>query len=285
MTSPGSSSEIPQNGPPTCPRHPGRVSYVRCQRCGRPTCPECAVPAAVGVQCVDCVRETQQAAAVPRTALGAPVRTGRPIVTLTIIALCALSFLLQQVLGWSDWTSRWAFAPFIAESEPWRFVTGAFQHSTFLHIAFNLYALWIVGPYLERMLGRWRYAALFLLSAIGGHVAILLFADPTSLSWVTPTVGASGAVFGMFGAVLLVLRRMGQEARGMLVIIGLNFVIGFVVPNISWEGHLGGLVTGTILGAAYVFAPPAHRRTVGVLATVGMAVVLVGLAMARYALV
>ena len=283
MTTPGSSPEVPQNGPPTCPRHPGRVSYVRCQRCGRPTCPECAVPAAVGVQCVDCVREAKQAAPVTRTALGAPVRTGRPVVTLTIIALCAVSFLLQQVLGWREWTSRWAFAPFIGETESWRFVTGAFQHSTFLHIAFNLYALWIVGPYLERMLGRWRYTALFLLSAIGGHVAILLFADPTSLSWVTPTVGASGAVFGMFGAVLLVLRRMGQEARGMLVIIGLNFVIGFVVPNISWEGHLGGLVTGTVLGAAYVFAPPAYRRLTSVLATTVVAFVLVGLAVAQYA--
>ena len=285
MTSPGSVPEIPQDGPPTCPRHPGRVSYVRCQRCGRPTCPECAVPAAVGVQCVDCVREAADAAPVVRTALGAPVRAGRPVVTLTIIALCALSFLLPQVLGWGDWTSRWAFAPVVGEAEPWRFVTGAFQHSTVLHIAFNLYALWIVGPYLERMLGRWRYIALFLLSAIGGHVAILLLADPMSLSWVTATVGASGAVFGMFGAVLLVLRRMGQEARGMLVIIGLNFVIGFVVPNISWEGHLGGLITGTVLGAAYVFAPPAHRRTVGVVATAGMAVLLVGLILARYALV
>ena len=285
MTSPGSSSEIPQGGPPTCPRHPDRVSYVRCQRCGRPTCPECAVPASVGVQCVDCVREAKQAAPVNRTVLGAPVRTGRPVVTLTIIALCAVSFLLQMVLGWSGWTSRWAFAPFIGETQPWRFVTGAFQHSTLLHIAFNLYALWIVGPYLEQMLGRWRYTALFLLSAIGGHVAVLLFADPTSLSWITATVGASGAVFGLFGAVLLVLRKMGQEARGMLVIIGLNFVIGFVVPNISWEGHLGGLVTGTVLGAAYVFAPPAHRRVVGVVATAGMALVLVSLAVARYALV
>lgn len=234
---------------------------------------------------MDCVREAKDAAPAIRTALGAPVRAGRPVVTLTIIALCVISFLLQQVLGWGGWTSRWAFAPSIAEVEPWRFVTGAFQHASILHIAFNMYALWIVGTYLERMLGRWRYTALFVLSAIGGHVAILLLADPSSVSWRLATVGASGAVFGLFGAVLLLLRRMGQEARGMLVIIGLNLVIGFVVPNISWQGHLGGLVTGTILGAAYVFAPPAHRRLVGVLATSGMAIILLVLAVVRYSVV
>lgn len=285
MTSP----EIPQSGspsgPPTCPRHPGRVSYVRCQRCGRPTCPECAVPAAVGVQCVDCVREAQRAAPVGRTVLGAPVRTGRPVVTLTIIALCAISYLLQMVVGQPEWIRQWAFAPFIGESEPWRFVTGALLHANTLHILMNMYALWIVGPYLERLLGRWRYTALFLLSAIGGNVAVLLFADPSSRPWVTATVGASGAVFGLFGAVMLTLRKTGQDPRGMLVIIGLNFVIGFVVPSISWQGHLGGLITGTVLGAAYVFAPPEHRRVVGVGATALVAVVLVVLAVARYAMV
>ena len=285
MTSPSSSPGSPHGGPPTCPRHPGRVSYVRCQRCGRPTCPECAVPAAVGVQCVDCVREAQLAAPVNRTLLGAPVRAGRPVVTLTIIALCAVSYLLQLALGWGGWTAKLAFAPFLGETEPWRFVTGAFLHGSFVHILLNMYALWIVGPYLERMLGRWRYTALFLLSAIGGHVAVLLLADPSSRPWITATVGASGAVFGLFGAVLLTLRRTGQDARGMLVIIALNFVIGFVVPNISWEGHLGGLITGTVLGAAYVFAPPAHRRVVGVGATALVAVVLVLLAVTRYATV
>ncbi|WP_342672040.1 rhomboid family intramembrane serine protease [Sanguibacter gelidistatuariae] len=234
---------------------------------------------------MDCVREVQRAAPVGRTALGAPVRAGRPVVTLTIIVLCAVSYLLQQVLGWSGWTAKLAFAPFLGESEPWRFITGAFLHGSILHILMNMYALWIVGPYLERMLGRWRYTALFLVSAIGGNVAVALFADPAAQSWLTPTVGASAAVFGMFGAVLLVLRRMGQGARGMLVIIGLNFVIGFVVPNISWQGHLGGLVTGTVLGAAYVFAPAAHRKVVGVAATVVVAAVVVGLAVLRYALV
>lgn len=266
---------------PTCPRHPDRVSYVRCQRCGRPACPECSVQASVGVQCVDCVREAQRTAPVHRTALGAPLRTGRPVVTYTIIALCLVSYVLQ--LSVDGWTGRLAFSPFTGELEPWRFVTAAFLHSTqIFHVALNMYALWIVGPYLENLLGRARFISLYLLSAIGGHVAVVLLADPLSASWFTGTVGASGAVFGLFGAIFVVMRRMGQEARGMLVIIGLNLVVGFVVPNISWQGHLGGLVTGAVLGAAYAFAPRERRTIVSITATVAVAVLLVGAVLLRY---
>jgi membrane associated rhomboid family serine protease len=266
---------------PTCPRHPDRVSYVRCQRCGRPACPECSVQASVGVQCVDCVREAQRTAPVHRTALGAPLRTGRPVVTYTIIALCLVSYVLQ--LSVDGWTGRLAFSPFTGELEPWRFVTAAFLHSTqIFHVALNMYALWIVGPYLENLLGRARFISLYLLSAIGGHVAVVLLADPMSASWFTGTVGASGAVFGLFGAIFVVMRRMGQEARGMLVIIGLNLVVGFVVPNISWQGHLGGLVTGAVLGAAYAFAPRERRTLVSIVATVAVAVLLVGAVLLRY---
>lgn len=266
---------------PTCPRHPDRVSYVRCQRCGRPACPECSVQASVGVQCVDCVREAQRTAPVHRTALGAPLRTGRPVVTYTIIALCLVSYVLQ--LSVDGWTGRLAFSPFTGELEPWRFVTAAFLHSTqIFHVALNMYALWIVGPYLENLLGRARFISLYLLSAVGGHVAVVLLADPLSASWFTGTVGASGAVFGLFGAIFVVMRRMGQEARGMLVIIGLNLVVGFVVPNISWQGHLGGLVTGAVLGAAYAFAPRERRTLVSIVATVAVAVLLVGAVLLRY---
>lgn len=275
---------VPASQPPVCPRHPDRISYVRCQRCGRPACPDCVVQAPVGVQCVDCVREAQSSVRPARTVLGAPVRAGRPVVTLSIIALCAVSYLLQLTLQWEGWTSRWAFAPVLGESEPWRFLTAAFMHSQQpLHILLNMYALWIVGPELERMLGRLRFVALYVLSAIGGSVAVLLFSDPTTVSWFTGTVGASGAVFGLFGAILIVLRRLGRDARAMLVIIGLNFAIGFFVPNISWQGHLGGLVTGTVLGALYAFAPREHRRSVSVAGTVLVAVVLVASAVLRYA--
>lgn len=241
------------------------------------------MPASVGVQCVDCVREAQRNAPVHRTALGAPLRGGRPVVTWTIIGLCLASYVLQLAMGWGGWTSRLAFSPALGEIEPWRFVTAAFVHSTsFFHIALNMYALWIVGPYLENLLGRAWFTALYLLSAIGGQVAVVLLADPSGASWFTGTVGASGAVFGLFGAIFVVMRKMGQEARGMLVIIGLNLVVGFVVPNISWQGHLGGLVTGTVLGAVYAYAPRERRTVVSVVVTAAVAVVLVGAALLRY---
>ena len=281
MSTPSTPPGAADQAAPTCPRHPDRVSYVRCQRCGRPACPECSVPASVGIQCVDCVREAQRSAPVHRTALGAPLRTGRPVVTLTIIALCLVSYVLQ--LSVDGWTGLLAFSPWTGETEPWRFVTAAFLHSTqIFHVALNMYALWIVGPYLENLLGRARFISLYLLSAIGGHVAVVLLADPLSASWFTGTVGASGAVFGLFGAIFVVMRRMGQEARGMLVIIGLNLVVGFVVPNISWQGHLGGLVTGAVLGAAYAFAPRERRTLVSIVATVAVAVLLVGAVLLRY---
>lgn len=273
--------------PPVCPRHPDRVSYVRCQRCGRPACPECQRPAAVGVQCVDCVREAARAVRPTRTALGGRVRTGRPVVTLTIIGLCVASFVAQVALP--GWTSQWAFSPAAGEIEPIRFVSAAFLHSrgSILHIGFNMYALWLVGPYLEAALGRWRFAALYLLSAVGGSVGVLLFASPvitaTDTSWVAGVVGASGAVFGLFGAILVVLRRLGRDARQILVFIGINGVIGFVVPGIAWQAHLGGLVTGLALGAAFAYAPRERRQVLAVVATVAMAVLLVALALVKYA--
>lgn len=269
--------------PPVCPRHPDRISYVRCQRCGRPVCPECQRPAAVGVQCVDCVAEAARTPRTPRSALGAPLRSGRPTVTIGIVALSVASYLAQRVLP--GWTSRWIFAPNVGEVEPFRFLSTAFLHSTagFTHILFNMVALWMVGPYLETTLGRLRYGLLYALSAVGGSVGVLLLATPGTLSWVQGVVGASGAVFGLFGAVLVVLRRLGGDARNIVVVIVLNGVIGFVVPGIAWQAHLGGLVVGALLGGAYAYAPARRRRAVGAGATVGVSVLLVVLAAARYA--
>jgi membrane associated rhomboid family serine protease len=273
----------PTEQPPVCPRHPDRVSYVRCQRCGRPACPECQRPAAVGVQCVDCVREAARAAPAVRTTLGGRARGGRPVVTLTIIALCVVSYLLQRVVP--GWSNQWAFSPAAGEVEPWRFLTAAFLHSrgTLLHILFNMYALWLVGPYLEQTLGRWRFVALYVLAAIGGQVGVMLLASPFQQAWFTGVVGASGAVFGLFGAILVVLRRLGRDARQILVFLAINGVLGFVLPGIAWQAHLGGLLTGLALGAAYAYAPRDRRDAVSVAATVGVAVLLATLAMLKYA--
>jgi membrane associated rhomboid family serine protease len=237
----------------------------------------------VGIQCVDCVREGQRAQRPARTAFGGRITGGRPVVTLTLIGLCVLSYVLQQV---SDrWTIDLAFVPFLGETEPWRFLTSAFLHSpsSLFHILFNMVALWSVGPFLEASFGRWRFLALYLLSAIGGSVMFLLLATPYAASWFTVLVGASGAVFGLFGAVLVVLRRVGRSAGGIIGVLVINAVLGFVLPGVAWQAHLGGLVVGAALGAAFAYAPRERRTAVAVGSCVAVAVLLVGAALVTYA--
>ncbi|HOA66942.1 MAG TPA: rhomboid family intramembrane serine protease [Phycicoccus elongatus] len=254
-------------GPPVCPRHPDTVAYVRCQRCRRPTCPQCQRPAAVGIQCVDCVAQGAKQVRQGRTVFGGQVAVGRPLVTLTIIGLCAAVFLGQKVVP--GLTNDIAFVPALGKSEPWRFLTAAFAHSPtmILHIAFNMYALWIMGTYLEPLLGRARFLAVYLVTALGGSVGYLLLAPPLTLlqihlgqsgAWITPTVGASGAVFGLFGAFLVLNRRLGRSSAGMVAMIAINAVLGFVIPGIAWQAHLGGLVTG--VAAAAIIGYTGHRR-------------------------
>ena len=270
---------------PVCPRHPDRVSYVRCQRCGRPTCPECQRPAPVGIQCVDCVAAARNAMKAPHTPWGTQVRDGRPVVTITLIGLCVVSYVLQLATS-GAWTEQWIFSPAIGRIEPWRFLTAGFLHSegSIFHLAFNMYALWIVGPFLEQMLDRWRYLALYLLSAIAGSVGVLLLANPASpISWQGGVVGASGAVFGLFGAILVVMRRLGRDARQIVVVIVLNVIIGFTVPNIAWQAHFGGLAMGAALALVYVHAPADRRRVLAVVATAGAPLVLLVLALIKYA--
>ncbi len=264
-----------------CPRHPDRVSYVRCQRCGRPVCPDCQRPAPVGVQCVDCVAAAARATRPTHTVFGGRVRGGRPVVTLGIIALCALSYVLQLTVP--GWTQRWWFVPVAGSVEPWRFLTAAFLHSpgSLFHIVFNMLALWMTGPYLEAALGRARYVTLYLVSALGGSVGALVLA-PLTHAWGTPMVGASGAVFGLFGAVLVVLRRLGRDAGGIVGVIVLNVVLSFVLPGIAWQAHLGGLVVGAALGAAFAYAPKGRQQVVSAVAGVAAAVVLVGAVVLTY---
>lgn len=301
----GENPAFPQAQPqvPVCPRHPDRESYVRCQRCGRPTCPECQRPAAVGIQCVDCVAEGQRSVRQARTVFGGSVTDGRPLATMWIIGICVAVFVLQMAVP--GFQNRIAFVPALGQAEPWRFLTSAFAHGGIAHIAFNMYALWIMGTYLEPMLGRARFIAIYLLSALGGSVMYLLLAAPQSYSealavgpgaWWTSAVGASGAVFGLFGAFLVLQRRLGRSAAGMWVIIGINAVIGFVPGfNIAWQAHLGGLITGAAAAGVIAYLGrgrgpegAAGRRDAGALHWVGLGailVLLVVLTLAKYAAV
>ncbi|MFF2452356.1 rhomboid family intramembrane serine protease [Isoptericola sp. NPDC058082] len=215
---------------------------------------------------------------------GGTVRGGRPVVTLTIVALCVVSWVLQLVTG-GEWTQRWAFAPSVGLDQPWRFLTAAFLHSTsILHILFNMYALWLTGPFLEQAFGRGRFVALYVLSAIGGSVGYLLLATPTiDGGWNTAVVGASGAVFGLFGAIIPVLRRTGRSAAQILVLIAINMAIPFFVGGIAWQAHLGGLAVGLAMGAGFAFAPREWQALVGWLLPLGVAVVLVAATLWKYA--
>ncbi|MGL4174688.1 MAG: rhomboid family intramembrane serine protease [Dermatophilaceae bacterium] len=282
---------------PVCPRHPDRESYVRCQRCRRPTCPECQRPAPVGIQCVDCVAEGARSVRQARTVFGGSLTDGRPQATIAVIAVCVVVFLAQQAMP--GVTDRVAFVPALGESEPWRFLTSAFAHGSVLHIGFNLYALWMMGTYLEPMLGRARYVALYLLSALGGSVVYLLLSTPPSTAdivagdvgtWWQGAVGASGAVFGLFGAYIVLQRRLNRSASGMYVLIGINAVIGFVIPNIAWQAHLGGLLTGAAAAAAVAYLgrsrtpmQPGNRQLHWV-GLAGVGVLLVILTLAKYAI-
>ena len=234
---------------------------MKCQRCGRPACPECQRPAPVGVQCVDCVREAAQTVPRTRTVLGGRATDGRPVVTYSLIGLCVAIFLAQWVSD--DVTNDYAFRPIQGWTEPWRFVTAMFLHApqSLLHIGFNMYALYILGTYLEPLLGRARFLALYLISGIGGQVAVLLFAgNPTidglftgtDQAWVTPVVGASGAIFGLFGAMIVLNRHLNRSVAGIYTILIINAVLGFVVAGISWQAHLGGFLTGLASAGAIV---------------------------------
>lgn len=242
MSHPGNTPE------PTCPRHPGQVAYVRCQRCDRPTCPACQRPAPVGIQCVDCVKA--EAKANPRAIVVRPGQE-RPVVTFGLIGLCTVMWLLQLVS--SSITDRFFFAPALGEAEPWRFVTAAFLHdpSSPMHLLFNMYALWLTGQYLEPVLGRVRFLALYLVSALGGSVGYEVLTAYPSLTrgWLQGTVGASGAVFGLFLAVVVLNLKLKRDITSMLVVIAINAVLSIVIAGIAWQAHLGGAITGAACAA------------------------------------
>ncbi|GAB4098664.1 rhomboid family intramembrane serine protease [Sinomonas halotolerans] len=254
----GSPAAGPGVPAPVCARHPDRVSYVACQRCGRPACPECQRPAPVGFHCVDCVREL--AAPATRTAYGATARPGgRPVVTLSLIAACVLVYVLQWAIPAGTVYQEFAYATLLTGVEPWRMLTAAFLHaqSFVLHIVVNMYTLWIFGQALEPLLGRARFLAVYLISAVGGSVGFFLLTPPN----LGGVVGASGAVFGLFGAMFVVMRHRGGDHRQLLILIAVNVALGFFIPQIAWQAHLGGLVTGALTTAAIVYAPRGRSRT------------------------
>lgn len=266
-------------GQPACYRHPDRPTYVSCSRCGRPGCPECLRSAAVGQQCVDCVQAGVRSMPQATTVAGATIRTGKPVVSYGLIAANVAVFLMQIAVP--GLTPRFALQPLaVAQGDQFfRLFSSAFMHYGIVHILFNMYALYVLGPPLERHLGRLRFTSLYLLAALGGSVGVYLFSDPASA-----TVGASGAIFGLFGATAVAYKRFNLDMRWLIGLIVINLVLTFSIPNISWQGHMGGLVTGALVAAVYIYAPRARRTVIQAGATVGLLVVFAVLIAARTAM-
>ena len=284
----------PAAGVPTCYRHPGRESYIRCQRCDRPICPDCMRDAAVGFQCPECIAEGRRSVRAPRTRFGAlatGLANGRAAVTSLVLiginvavwlAITASGGARSRLLDWlallpqgrctpggqsgvffprvhsdavcSTVSGHWV--PGVADGAYWQLLTSAFTHVALMHIAFNMLALYVLGPQLELAIGRARFLALYLVSALAGSAAVYWLA-PESQS----TVGASGAIFGLMGALLVVALTVRADVQGILVWIGINFLLTVSVSGISWQGHLGGFVGGTLIAAALALAPRGPRRT------------------------
>jgi len=244
---------LPGSAANYCYRHPGRPSFILCQRCGRTICPDCQTQAAVGVVCPECMKDQRKNA--PRTKPAIVTRltgSGAPVVTNSLIGLTLFIFVLQLLPGLGI-TDRFFYAGAFSYPgffEPWRMLTSVFLHSTgfIFHVLLNMYMLWIFGPQLESMLGRGRFLVLYLLCGLAGSLGVLFLADPR-----VGVVGASGAIFGLVGATLVIQRRLGGNSTQLLVLLGINFVIGFLPGvNIAWQAHLGGLIGGAILGLIYV---------------------------------
>jgi membrane associated rhomboid family serine protease len=282
----------------TCFRHPKRETYVRCTRCDRYMCPECMRDAAVGHQCVECVRAGNKTFRPPRTVFGGRVAI-TPAVTLTLIALNVIGYFAELVhpgivdkfdsLGVGLIQADGKYFVYdggslpgyqlagIAHGEWYRLVTSTFLHLLptqglfgIAHIVFNMWWLWRLGPSVEEALGRVRFVVLYLLSGVGGGVLLYLI-DPTA-----GAVGASGAIFGLAAAYYIISRRLHrrQSDAGRIVVLFLVWMVLSAAVT-SWQGHLGGLLTGGALALAYAFAPRQQRTVIHVGASTGMLTLLI----------
>ncbi|WP_042375381.1 rhomboid family intramembrane serine protease [Streptacidiphilus neutrinimicus] len=256
-----------------CYRHPGRETGVRCSRCERPVCPECRVEAAVGFQCLECVHGARtQPVRRARTDYGGPARADGALVTRLLIGANLAVWLLAFVAGDNFFYRLVMQGDAVVTGDQWyRMISSVFLHepSSFgiLHIAMNMWSLWILGPYVESAFGRLRYLVLYLLSGIGGS-ALLMLTNPDLV-----VAGASGAIFGLLGAVIIIHRHRGFSLGPIMAVLVVNLVATFSLGFIAWQAHIGGLVVGTMLAVGFVHAPatPAKRRDL--LQTVAVALV------------
>jgi membrane associated rhomboid family serine protease len=273
-----------------CYRHPARETYVRCNRCGRPICPDCMRTASVGHQCPECVAEGRRTSRPVRTAFGGSGVGANGYATFSLIGINVFVMVVALLssgranalagggmgglLGGLTPLHYWgalvslptsftdnqgnvvASVNGVAGGDYYRLLTSMFIHFGLLHLLLNMWALYVLGRPIEAALGPLRFLALYLTAGFGGSVAVY---------WLTnhsPTAGASGAIFGLFSALIVVLRKLGRSASSVIPILIVNLVITFGVPGISIAGHLGGLVTGGLAAAGLAYAPQKNRTLI-----------------------
>jgi membrane associated rhomboid family serine protease len=211
----------------------------------------------------------------PPVQRGRASRLGASAVTWSVLAACVAVFLWQSATGGVNGSAslQLIFYPRLVVLEPWTVITSLFAHASVIHLAFNMYSLFALGPALEQALGHRRFAILYFLSGIGGSVGVLLLNAG-------PVLGASGAIFGLLGAYFVIARKMGGSSKQLILVIVLNLAIGFVIPNVAWQAHVGGLIVGSLV--ALVYLQPRSRlhphRQGQLLAVIAAAVVIAGLA-------
>ncbi len=233
---------------PTCYRHPTRETGVSCSSCGRSICPDCMTPTSVGMRCPDCAREKTRVHRVSTLPTA-------PVVTQAIVAINVLAYIAEIATGagfgnvsGTVYEKGALFGPLVAiNHEYWRILTSGFLHASFFHIAFNMYFIWIIGRSLEPALGSGRFAALYLTSLLCGSFGVLLL-EPNSVA-----VGASGAAFGLLGAIIVEARSRGIDLwqSGLLPLALINFAFTFLYPGIAVGAHVGGFAGGLVLGAIF----------------------------------
>ena len=235
-----------------CYRHPGRETAVSCSNCGRPICPDCMTPTSVGMRCPECSGQPSNVRRV------APSRADEPMLTYVLIGIIVLIQIGAMASGASATGSQFGGSdlirdgavsrPAVADGDLWRLLTSGFLHAGLVHLMFNAFALYVLGSMLEPAIGRLRFAIVYFVSLFTGSFGALLV-EPDAL-----TVGASGAIFGLMGAAVVVMRNRGINPMesGLGLWLGINLVFTFAIPGISIGGHLGGLVGGA-LAAALMF--------------------------------
>ena len=296
-----------------CYRHPDRPTYIGCQRCGRPICGDCMISAAVGFQCPECVSAGAKQTRQHELPYGGTQVANTRVTTITLIGINVAVWVLYLLTGGSasrilanllllpsgqctltDQPGAYypgvdtatcatigstAWVPGVADGAWWQLLTSAFSHLDTVHILMNMVSLWFLGPPLEAALGRVRFLAVYLVSALAGSTLVMWLSDPS-----TQTLGASGAIFGLLGALLVMVYKVRGDYRTVLTWLAINLVYTFGFGSgISWQGHVGGLIGGFVMAAIIVYAPRKDRARTQLLGSIGFVVLLLVLVAVRVA--